>query len=242
MSPITSSPTCSLKWVLVKRVSALLLQPGALQYESWLPLSAPSTTLSTRLLINSNPRVPRGHAGSQTGFGGLSVIAFQAWVMRVAALSQQGREGELCKGDWGHLRKASRARNDSAGAGQGRASASARGQEQRNLQTGIQKPGSNYERSAECAQRACAVRACACAAAIAKALGCSEAHAGGPRWLCLPEGTAAAPGRRRSPPGARPRCVRWAPGRAGHFLSCSAGKGLGSGDWGGAAAAARSSV
>ena len=134
MSPITSSPTCSLKWVLVKRVSALLLQPGALQYESWLPLSAPSTTLSTRLLINSNPRVPRGHAGSQTGFGGLSIIAFQAWVMRVAALSQQGREGELCKGDWGHLRKASRARNDSAGAGQGRASASARGQEQRNLQ------------------------------------------------------------------------------------------------------------
>ena len=68
MPPITSSPTCSLKWVLVKRVSALLLQLGALQYESWLPPSAPCTTLSTRLLTSSNPRVPRGHAGSRNRF------------------------------------------------------------------------------------------------------------------------------------------------------------------------------
>ena len=82
--------------------------------------------------------------------------------MRVAALSQQGREGELCKGDCRHLRKASRAWNDSAGAGQGQASASGRGKEQRNLQTGIQKLGSKLEHSVERAQRACAVRACAC--------------------------------------------------------------------------------
>ena len=68
MPPITSSPTCSLKWVLVKWVSALLLQPGALQYESWLPPFAPSTTLSTRLLPNSNPWVSRGHAGSRNRF------------------------------------------------------------------------------------------------------------------------------------------------------------------------------
>ncbi|XDC80792.1 hypothetical protein R6Z07F_011965 [Ovis aries] len=67
------------------------------------------------------------------------------------------------------------------------------------------------------AQRACAVRGCACSPprrraarpAIAKARGPSEAHAGGPRWLRLPEGPAAAPGRRRKPPGARPRGVRW---------------------------------
>ncbi|XDA72369.1 hypothetical protein R6Z07F_002648 [Ovis aries] len=66
-------------------------------------------------------------------------------------------------------------------------------------------------------QRACAVRARACppapagprARAIAKARGRSEARAGRPRWLRLPEGPAAAPGRRRSPPGAGPRGVRY---------------------------------
>ena len=55
---------------------------------------------------------------------------------------------------------------------------------------------------------ACAAGGDACAAAIAKALGRSEVHAGGPRWLRLPEGPLAAPGRYRSPPGAQPRGVR----------------------------------
>ena len=143
MPPITSSPTCSLKWVLVKRVSALLLQPGALQYERWLPPSAPSTTLSTRLLTVSNPRVLRGHAGSRNGFWWSHNNSVPGLSDESRCTVSGGKEGRaFCKGDWGHLRKASRTRKDSAGAGQGQASASGRGQEQGNLQTRIQKLGS----------------------------------------------------------------------------------------------------
>ncbi|XP_061271492.1 uncharacterized protein LOC133247108 isoform X2 [Bos javanicus] len=46
------------------------------------------------------------------------------------------------------------------------------------------------------------------APAIAKDRCTSEAHGGGPRWLPLPHGSEAAPGRRLSPLGARPRGVR----------------------------------
>ena len=41
------------------------LQELMMDRETWQAAVHGVTTLSTRLLINSNPRVPRGHAGSQ---------------------------------------------------------------------------------------------------------------------------------------------------------------------------------
>lgn len=87
-------PVCSV-------VSAWSSATGQLTTSTW--TQCHPQQLVTRLLTISNSWVPGGTLVLKTGPGSLAILASQGWEMRVAALSQQGKEGWLCKG--GYLRK-----------------------------------------------------------------------------------------------------------------------------------------